>query len=110
MPSSPGYKRDYQQERKTAIRRGETGTGHNAGDSIRHRARRKKEKELGHKLSSSQHVDHKNKVKNGGSNGSKNLRVMSASKNMADGGRSGNTAGKAAGARKANRKKGILSK
>ena len=24
MPSSPGYKRDYRQDRKTAIRRGET--------------------------------------------------------------------------------------
>lgn len=109
MPSSPGYVRNYKQERRTAKKRGETGVGSNSGDAKRHRARRKKEKELGHKLSPTQHVDHKNKVKDGGSNGSKNLRVMSASKNMADGGKSGSRAGKANGARKANRKKGVLS-
>jgi hypothetical protein len=41
MPSSPGYKRDYAQEYKTAKARGEVGTGHNSGSAERHRLRRK---------------------------------------------------------------------
>ena len=109
MPSSPNYVRDYKQERKTAIKRGETGVGSNSSDAKRHRARRKKEKEIGHKLRPDQLVDHKRKVKDGGSNASSNLRVISAKTNTSDGGRNGNRAGKAAGARKANRSKGILS-
>lgn len=100
MPSSPNYKRDYAQERKTAIARGETGVGSKSGDAVRHRARRKKEKELGRKLGTNEHVHHKNKVKDGGSNHSSNLAVTPASKNLSDGGKSGNRKGKAAGARK----------
>jgi hypothetical protein len=41
MPSSPGYKRDYTQEYKTAQARGENGTGHDSGNAERHRLRRK---------------------------------------------------------------------
>ena len=100
MPSSANYVRDYKQERKTAKARKETGVGSKSGDATRHRARRKVEKKLGKKLSPSQHVDHKKKLKSGGSNGSGNLRVVSASKNMSDGGKCGNKKGKAAGGRK----------
>jgi len=86
MPSSPGYVRDYKQERKTAKARGETGCGSCSGDATRHRARRKVEKKLGKKLPTSVHVDHKKKLKSGGSNSSSNLRVRPASANMSDNG------------------------
>ena len=100
MPSSPGYVRNYAQERKTAIKRGETGCGSKSGDNKRHKARRKVEKRLGRKLSPNEHVDHKRPVKSGGGNGDGNLRVRSASSNMAHGGRSGNKAGKSQGGKK----------
>lgn len=100
MPSSPNYVRDYEQERKTAKARGETGRGKKSGDATRHRARRMVEKTLGRKLKEDEHVDHKRTLKNGGSNKPKNLRVRAASDNMAAGGRSGSKAGKAAGGRK----------
>ena len=101
MPSSPNYKRDYKQERKTAKRRGETGVGSKSKDATRHRARRKVENSLGRKLSTDEHVDHKK----GMSNKRSNLRVRSAKSNTSAGGKAGNKAGKAAGARKANKKK-----
>lgn len=94
------YKRDYKQERKTAIARGETGCGSNSGDAKRHRARRKVEKRMGRKLDTDEHVDHKKPIKSGGGNGSANLRVRPASKNQSDGGKSGDTKGKAAGGKK----------
>lgn len=100
MPSSKNYVRDYKQEAKTAKKRGETGCGSKSGDATRHRARRKKEKQIGRKLRSDEHVDHKRKLKDGGSNHSSNLRIRSASSNMSDGGKSGSSKGKAAGARK----------
>lgn len=100
MPSSPGYKRDYAQERKTAIARGETGKGSNSGDARRHRARRAKEKQLGRKLSPNEHVDHKKPIKSGGSDSTSNLAVRPASSNTSHGGSIGNKAGKAAGGRK----------
>lgn len=100
MPSNENYVRNYKQEKKTAKARGETGVGSNSGDAVRHRARRKKEKELGRKLRSDEHVEHKKKVKDGGSNHSSNLSVKPASANQSDGGKSGSSAGKAAGARK----------
>lgn len=95
MPSSKNYKRDYEQERATAKARGETGAGRSSGDATRHRARRKVEKQLNRKLDTDEHVDHKKPVKSGGGNGIKNLRVVSASKNMSDGGKIGNRQGKA---------------
>lgn len=88
MPSSPGYVRDYAQERRTAKKRGETGCGSSSGDAQRHRARRIKEKELGKKLPPSVHVHHKKKIKGGGSNSASNLVVRSASANMSDNGHS----------------------
>lgn len=86
MPSSPGYKRNYRQERVTAIARGETGVGAKSKDNIRHKARRKLQKKLGRKLRPDEHVDHKVKLKSGGTNSIKNLRVRSASSNSSDNG------------------------
>lgn len=100
MPSNENYVRNYKNERKTAKKRGETGIGPDSGDSQRHRARRAKEKQLGKKLPTNVHVDHKKPIKSGGSNDSKNLVVKPASKNMSEGGSMGNSKGKAAGARK----------
>lgn len=102
MPSSPGYVRDYQRERETAIKRGETGTGHMASDSIRHRARRKVEKRLGRKLSPNETVEHKTPIKSGGGNGNGNLTVKSFSSNSKAGGKMGNRKGKATGNKKNN--------
>lgn len=95
MPSSPNYKRDYKQERKTAKRRGETGRGSSSGDAKRHRARNKVIRERGEAAVRGKDVDHKRPIKNGGGNSSSNLRVRDRSSNRAAGGRSGNRAGKA---------------
>jgi 5-methylcytosine-specific restriction endonuclease McrA len=100
MPSSSNYVRDYKQERNTAKKRGETGVGSKSGDAKRHRARRLKEKQLGRKLRSDEHVDHKTPVKSGGSNSTSNLRVRSRKLNTSSGGKIGNRKGKAAGGRK----------
>lgn len=80
--------RDYKRERELAIRRGETGVGSKSGDAQRHRARRIVENDVGD-LPSDQVVDHKHRVKDGGSNDRSNLRVRSLSSNAADGGRVG---------------------
>lgn len=100
MPSSKGYKRDYAQERKTAIRRGETGVGSESGDTIRHRARRVVEKRVGKSKLKGKDVDHIKPIKSGGSNEASNLRVRSVASNRSDGGKSGNASGKASGGRK----------
>lgn len=100
MPSSPNYKRDLAQERRTAIKRGETGVGSNSSDAKRHRARRAMEKKLGRKLRPDEHVDHKKPISKGGSNDTSNLAIRPASDNTSHGGKIGNKAGKAAGARK----------
>ena len=92
-------KRNYKRERELAIRRGETGVGSESGDATRHRARRLKEKEIGHKLASNQEVGHKKSLKSGGSNDKSNLQVESKSKNRSKGGKSGNR--KAKGTKKA---------
>lgn len=96
----PMKKRNYEQERKTAIARGETGVGSKSKDATRHRARRKVEKRIGRKLSENEHVHHKKPLKSGGSNDGKNLAVVSAKKNTSDGGKSGSTKGKSAGGKK----------
>lgn len=90
----------YAQERRTAIKRGETSVGAKSKDNIRHKARRAKEKQLGRKLPPSVHVDHKKTLKSGGSNGLSNLALRSASSNSSAGGKAGSRSGKAAGARK----------
>lgn len=86
--------RDYAQERKTAIARRETGVGSESGDAMRHRARRKVEKRLGRKLGPDEVVDHKKRLKDGGSNDDSNLRVRGLSDNAADGGRVGDASKK----------------
>lgn len=86
--------RDYKRERELAIRRGETGVGSKSGDAQRHRARRKVQKKLGRKLGPNEVVDHIKRVKDGGGNGSSNLRVRSLKSNAADGGRVGNAKAK----------------
>jgi len=100
MPSSKGYIRNYDQERKTAISRGETGKGSNSGDAVRHRARRIVEKRSGKSAIAGKDVDHIKTIKSGGSNESHNLRIRSASANRSDGGKSGSVSGKAKGGRK----------
>lgn len=79
MPSSPGYKRDYKQEAKTAKARGEQGTGHNSKSAIRHRARRMMLKRG--LVKPGQDVDHAKPLSKGGGNSVKNLRAQSPSKN-----------------------------
>lgn len=84
MPSSANYVRDYAQERKTAKARGETGVGSKSGDATRHRARRKVIKRLGKAAVNGKDVDHKTKLKHGGGNGIKNLRVRERRANRSD--------------------------
>lgn len=80
MPSSPGYKRDYKQERKTAIRRGEVG-GHDSDNAKRKRLRRQFEKDGKVHAHDGKDVDHKKPLSKGGSNSESNGRVRSASAN-----------------------------
>lgn len=81
MPSSPGYKRDYRQEYKTAKARGEVGTGHNGDNAKRKRLRRQFEKQGKVHKGDGKEVDHKTPLSKGGSNATSNGRVESASKN-----------------------------
>lgn len=107
IPSSVNYKRNYSEERKSAIARGETSNGKESGDNKRHKARRAKEKQLGRKLPSDVHVDHKKPLKSGGSNDTSNLRLKGALSNSSHGGEIGDKKGKAKGGRKG--KRGALS-
>lgn len=80
MPSSPNYKRDYKQEYATAKARGEDKDANQ-----RNKARRAYEAENG-KLPAGVDVDHKRKIKDGGSNAPSNLRARPASENRSDNG------------------------
>lgn len=71
MPSAPGYKRDYKQERKTALARGER-----EGHTLRLRARRLAEKKGLVKPHDDKDIDHKLPISSGGGNLPKNLRVQ----------------------------------
>ncbi len=76
MPSSPNYKRDYKQEKKT-----DDARGGKAKRNERDRARYALEKKgMVHK-GDGKDVDHKTPVSKGGTNAASNLRVESASKN-----------------------------
>ena len=97
MPSSKNYVRDYKQERRTAIKRGETSVGSNSGDATRHRARRKAIKEGKISKHSKKVIDHIKPLKSGGSNTSSNTRSKSLSRNASHGGSIGNRRGKADG-------------
>jgi hypothetical protein len=75
MPSSPGYKRNYKQERLTeSPQRKKQRVERNA-------ARRELMKEGKVHKGDGKDVDHKKPLSKGGSNSSKNLRVRSAHAN-----------------------------
>lgn len=80
MPSSPGYRRDYAQERRTAIKRGET-LGSDSDNAKRKRLRRQFEKDGKVHKGDGKDVDHKVALSKGGSNSKSNGRVVSASAN-----------------------------
>lgn len=75
MPSSPGYKRNYSQEYKTAKARGEIGTGSDSDNAKRHRLRRMALKRG--MVKKGQDLDHKVPLSKGGSNTLKNARATS---------------------------------
>lgn len=80
MPSSPGYRRNYAQERRTAIKRGET-LGSDSDNAKRKKLRRQFEKAgLVHE-GDGKDVDHKVALSKGGGNTRRNGRVTSASAN-----------------------------
>ena len=77
MPSSPNYKRNYKQERKTSLKRGEA-----KGHALRLRARRKAVKLGMVKPHDGKDVDHKQPLSKGGAGtDTKNLRVQTPAKN-----------------------------
>lgn len=76
MPSSPNYKRDYKQERKTDI-----AAGGLADDRLRKKARRIMEKKGMVKPFDGKDVNHKKPVSKGGGNSAANLDVQTAAKN-----------------------------
>ncbi len=80
MPSSPGYVRDYSQERKTAIRRGET-LGSDSDNAKRKKLRRQFEKDGKVHKGDGKDVDHVKALSKGGGNTKRNGRVTSASAN-----------------------------
>ena len=86
--NSPEGKALRKRERATAKKRGETGVGSKSSDATRHRARRKMAKKVGKAALRGKDVDHKKKLKNGGSNSTSNLRVRSKSANRSDNGHS----------------------
>lgn len=76
MPSSPGYKRDYAQEKRTSDARGEKPKR-----AARNRARRVMMNAGMVKKGDGKDVDHKQELSKGGSNARSNLRAMPAGKN-----------------------------
>ncbi len=86
-------KRNYKQERKTAIARGETSVGSSSGDASRHRDRRAYESKNGD-IPAGKELHHK------GKNGKGKTKVISRKANRADGGKKGSKAGKSKGGRK----------
>lgn len=80
MPSSPGYSRDYAQERKTAIARGET-LGSNSDNAKRKRFRREAVKLGKVHEGDGKDVDHRRALSKGGTDAVSNMRIESASTN-----------------------------
>lgn len=72
MPSPPGYKRDYAQERKTSLARGERKK-----HTLRLRARRMAVKTGLVKPHDGKDLDHKTPLSKGGGNEASNFRVES---------------------------------
>jgi hypothetical protein len=80
MPSSPGYKRDIEQETKTAKARGEIG-GSDSPNAKRKRLRRLAMKKGMVKKGDGKDLDHKKALSMGGSNSLKNARVSTPADN-----------------------------
>lgn len=80
MPSSPGYRRDYKQETKTAKARGETG-GANSDNAKRLKLRRQMIADGKVHRGDGKDVDHKVPLSKGGSNTAANARVRSPGTN-----------------------------
>lgn len=76
MASSPGYKRDYHEEWKTAKKRGE-----DKGNAERHVARRAEQKRGAVHPFDGKDIDHRVPLSKGGSNDQTNWRVESVHKN-----------------------------
>lgn len=81
MPSSPGYRRNYAQEYKTAKARGEVGTGGDSDNAKRLKLRRQLVKEGRVHKGDGKDVDHKVPLSKGGSNSTSNARVRSPGTN-----------------------------
>lgn len=92
MAKERNYKEEYKNYQGTAKQK--------KNRAKRNAARRKLERQGKVHKGDGKDVDHKKTLKNGGSNGNGNLRVLSKSKNRSAGGKSGNRAGKARGGRK----------
>lgn len=73
MPSSPGYKRNYEQEYATSKARGEQDAGHDGEAAKRKRFRRAALKRG--MVKKGQDLDHKVPLSKGGSNTLKNARA-----------------------------------
>ena len=76
MPSSPGYKRDYAQETRTAKARGETG-GSDSDNAKRLKLRRQMIADGKVHRNDGKDVDHTKPLSKGGSNTEANARVRS---------------------------------
>ena len=81
MSSSPNYKRDYNQEQKTASKRGE-----DKDRALRNRARRHATKAGKVSKGDGKDVDHRVPLRSGGSGSDSNTRVRSVASNRSDNG------------------------
>ncbi len=78
MPTNPpGYMNSYYKKNKSKF----NNPKEKAKRAKRNKARRIMTKELGKSALNGKDIDHKKPLKSGGSNGRKNLRVMSRAKN-----------------------------
>lgn len=102
MPSSPNYKRDYKQERRTKIKREATKSDPKATRTTVERNR--KRKALGLKVGDKRQAGHVGTGKLS-STGPRAARKQSARSNTSNGGKIGNRAGKAAGGRKGGKRR-----
>jgi len=85
MPSSPGYKRNYKQEQKTATARGE-----DKDRAHRNRARRHAIAAGKVTKGDKREIDHRVPLRSGGSTADSNTRVRSKTANRSDNGRTKN--------------------
>ena len=86
MPSSPGYKRNYKQEMKTATKRGEDKDRAQRNKARRHAIATGKVAK-----GDKRDIDHKVPLRSGGSTALSNTRVRSRTKNRSDNGHSKRT-------------------